>query len=144
MSQHIIPIRVNFLIFATLMALLALTVVVSSFDLGAIEIPIALSIAVTKAILIMMYFMHLRFSTRLTWLFAASSSLWLAILIAFLLSDFLSRTWLSPIVTANGPRQAAVSYFGGIDDLDASNKNHPTALGDSEDAEGTSTDPIGH
>jgi cytochrome c oxidase subunit 4 len=54
----------------------------------------ALLIAVSKALLIMFYFMHMRFSKRLTWVFAGAGFLWLTILIALSMSDFLTRDWL--------------------------------------------------
>lgn len=119
MSQHVFTIRTNLIIFAILMALLVITVAVSALDLGALEIPIALTIAFIKAILIMLYFMHLKFSSKLTWLFAGSGTLWLVILIAFSMSDFLSRGWLSPIVTSDTSREYAQDYFGGMPDPDS-------------------------
>nr|WP_261345981.1 cytochrome C oxidase subunit IV family protein [Tautonia rosea] len=119
MSQHVISIRTNLIIFAILMALMVLTVVVALvFEFGVFEIPIALTIATIKAVLIMLYFMHLRFSSRLTWLFAGSGLFWLLILIAFSLSDFLSRGWISPIVVSGESREAASAYFGGLPDPD--------------------------
>lgn len=119
MSQHVISLRTNFIIFAILMALMVLTVVVALvFELGVLEIPIALTIATIKAVLIMLYFMHLRFSSRLTWLFAGSGTFWLLILIAFSLSDFLSRGWISPILHQGESREAASAYFGGLPDPD--------------------------
>lgn len=117
MSQHVFTIRTNLIIFAILMALLVLTVLAAvAVDLGPLEIPVAMTIALVKAVLIMLFFMHLKFSSRLTWLFAGSGTLWLVILIAFTLSDFLSRGWISPIVTEPAPRQAAINYFGGVPD----------------------------
>lgn len=119
MSQHVFSIRANLIIFAILMALMVLTVVVALYgDFGMLEIPIALTIATVKAVLIMLYFMHLRFSSRLTWLFAGSGTFWLLILIAFSLSDFLSRGWISPIVYSGESREAASAYFGGVPDPD--------------------------
>ena len=89
MSQHVFSIKSNLIVFAILMGLLVLTVVVAlAFDLGIFEIPIALTIAMIKAMVIMLYFMHLRYSSQLTWLFAGSGTLFLVILIAFTLSDF--------------------------------------------------------
>jgi cytochrome c oxidase subunit 4 len=52
---------------------------------------VALAIAGSKAVLIMLYFMHLRYSNRLTSVFAVAGFLWLAILIALCLSDYLTR-----------------------------------------------------
>ncbi len=91
-----------------------------------------MAIAIVKAVLIMMYFMHLKFSSKLTWLFAGSGTLWLAILIAFLLADFLGRNWVSPIIHAGPNRQIATSYFGGSPDPDEALIN--MAHGDGEAA----------
>jgi cytochrome c oxidase subunit 4 len=119
MSQHVFSIRANLIVFAILMALMVLTVVVALvFEFGVFEIPIALTIATIKAVVIMLYFMHLRYSSRLTWLFAGSGTFWLLILIAFSLSDFLSRDWISPILNSGESREMASSYFGGLPDPD--------------------------
>ncbi|MEW4567126.1 cytochrome C oxidase subunit IV family protein [Tautonia sp. JC769] len=119
MSQHVFSIRANLIVFAILMALMVLTVVVALYlDLGLLEIPIALTIATIKAVVIMLYFMHLRYSSRLTWLFAGSGTFWLLILIAFSLSDFLSRDWISPVLHSGESREIAAAYFGGLPDPD--------------------------
>ena len=92
-SEHIMPVKTNLLVFAGLIALLIATVVAAQFDLGVFSIVIALTIAGAKALLIILYFMHVRFSSRLAWVFAASGFIWLAILITFTLSDYMSRGW---------------------------------------------------
>ena len=94
---HVIPVRTNLIVFGALMFLLVLTIGVAYIDLGPLGIPIALSIAMTKAVIIMMYFMHVRFSPRLIAIFAASALVWLGILLALSLSDYLSRGWLQGI-----------------------------------------------
>ncbi|RUL89569.1 cytochrome C oxidase subunit IV family protein [Tautonia sociabilis] len=135
MSQHVFTIKTNLIIFAILMVLLVVTVGVAYLELGVLEIPIALTIAVVKAVLIMLYFMHLRYSSRLTWLFAGSGTLWLLILLAFSLSDFLSRGWISPIVTQEPSLDTASAYFGGLPDPDTG-----LVLSDPEEAHGDSAD----
>jgi cytochrome c oxidase subunit 4 len=143
MSQHVFTLRTNFIIFGILMGLLVLTVVVAvAFELGALEVPIALTIALVKAVVIMMYFMHLKFSSKLTWLFASSGLFWLVILIAFAMSDFLSRGWLSPIVTAEIPRDFATDYFGGLPDPDT---NLEASTGENAHGHGSEDgSPTGH
>jgi cytochrome c oxidase subunit 4 len=94
MSGHIIPTRVYYLIFAALMIFTAITVAVAFVDLGFLNIAVALSIAVTKATLVVLYFMHVRYSTRLTWVVVSAGFFWLGILIALGLSDYLSRGWM--------------------------------------------------
>ena len=91
--QHIVPNRTNFLVFGVLIVLLVVTVVVAQFNLGVFNVVIAMTIAVFKALLIIMYFMHVRYSTRLAWVFAGAGFVWLAILIALTLNDYVSRGW---------------------------------------------------
>jgi cytochrome c oxidase subunit 4 len=92
-SDHIMSVRANLLVFAGLMLLLIATVVAAQFDLGAWGVAIALTIATAKALLIILYFMHVRFSERLAWVFAAGGFIWLGILIGLTLSDYISRGW---------------------------------------------------
>ncbi|MCH7680350.1 cytochrome C oxidase subunit IV family protein [candidate division KSB1 bacterium] len=94
MSQHIVPMRVYFVIFFSLLILTAVTVWVAFFDLGAVNDAVALGIATTKAMLVILYFMHVRYSSKLTWIFAATGFLFLIILLAFTLSDVLTRDWI--------------------------------------------------
>ena len=57
--------------------------------------PLALGIAVVKAVLVLLFFMHLLHSTRLTWVVIGASLFWLGILMVLTLSDYLTRRWLS-------------------------------------------------
>jgi cytochrome c oxidase subunit 4 len=95
MSEHIVSRKVYFAIFGALMALTALTVVAAQVSFGneAVGTVIALTIAVTKATLVVLYFMHVRHSPRLTWVVIASGFLWLAIMIGLTMSDYLTRGW---------------------------------------------------
>ena len=103
-SEHIMSLGANLLVFAGLMLLLIATVVAAQFDLGALSIAIALTIAAAKALLIILYFMHIRFSSRLAWIFAASGFVWLAILLGLTLSDYISRGWFGlPPPPLGGP-----------------------------------------
>jgi cytochrome c oxidase subunit 4 len=81
-------------VWAALLALLALTAAADFVNLGPLHTPVAITIAVAKALLILLYFMHVRFSSRLTRVFAGAGFLWLAILIGLSMSDYLTRTWL--------------------------------------------------
>ena len=93
MSDHIVPKRVYYLIFLLLMLGTAITVAVAYVDLGPLNAVAALTIAVAKATLVVLYFMHVRYSTRLTWAVVAGSVFWLGILLALTFSDYLTRTW---------------------------------------------------
>jgi cytochrome c oxidase subunit 4 len=86
-------------IFGALLVLTALTVVASWYDLGGgrlhyVNAIVALTIAVTKATLVVLYFMHVRYSSRLTWVFVGAGVFWLLILIGLTLSDVFTRGWL--------------------------------------------------
>jgi cytochrome c oxidase subunit IV len=94
MSQHIIPPRTYYTIFAILMALLVATVGGSYMPLGRFHLAFALLIAIAKAVLIVLYFMHVRFSNRLTWVFSSAAFFWLAILLVLGSMDFASRGWV--------------------------------------------------
>ncbi len=93
MSVHIVPLKIYFVIFTSLMILTAVTVAVAYLDLGPLNTILALSIAVTKAALVILYFMHVRYSPSLTKLVVAGSFLWLFILLSITMSDYLSRGW---------------------------------------------------
>jgi cytochrome c oxidase subunit 4 len=77
------------------MVLTAITVAVAFVDLRIFNTVVALGIAVTKATLVVLFFMHVKYGTRLTWVVAASGFVWMAILFALTLSDYLSRGWVN-------------------------------------------------
>jgi cytochrome c oxidase subunit 4 len=91
---HVVPRKVYFAVFATLMVLTAVTVFVAFRDLGPWNTVVAMGIAVTKATLVVLYFMHLRYSDRLTRIVIASGFFWFGILVVLALSDYISRPWL--------------------------------------------------
>lgn len=76
------------------MVLTALTVWVANFDLGRWNAVVALTIAVIKGLLVVLYFMHVRYSSRLTMVFVAAGFVWLIIMVALTLSDYLTRQWI--------------------------------------------------
>jgi cytochrome c oxidase subunit 4 len=92
---HIVPVRTYLTIYFILMGLLFLTIAAALVDLGPFQFTAAMLIALVKGILIVLYFMHVRYSERLTWIFSGASFLWLLILIAFTLNDYLTRGWLN-------------------------------------------------
>lgn len=87
-------ITVYIVVYVALMILLVLTVAVAPLDLGAWDVAVALAIAWIKAVLVALYFMHLRQSSRLVWLFAAAGLAWLVILMTYTITDYLSRPWI--------------------------------------------------
>jgi cytochrome c oxidase subunit 4 len=98
MSQHIVSKKIYFGVFATLMVLTLVTIEVAMIDLGKINTVAALTIAVCKATLVILYFMHVRYSSRLTWIVVACGLFWLVIMIALTMSDYLSRAWIQTSV----------------------------------------------
>ena len=92
-TDHIVPTRVYYLIFAALMVGTAITVGVAFVDLGPFNAIVALTIAVLKATLVVLFFMHVRYSTKLTWAVVLGSVFWLGILLALTFSDYLTRAW---------------------------------------------------
>lgn len=98
MSEHIVHPRVYLMIFLALMLGTGLTVLAAFRDFpGPLNAIVALTIAVVKATLVILYFMHVRYSSRLIWLIIGSALFWLAILFALTISDYSTRTWLPPI-----------------------------------------------
>ena len=93
-SEHITPIPVYLLVFLALMVLTAVTVFVAFLDLGVLNDVAAMAIAVFKATLVVLYFMHVRYSTRLSKLVVVAGFLWLVILIGITLSDYFTRDFL--------------------------------------------------
>ena len=95
MSGHVAPIKVYFGVFALLMVGTILTVVVAFYDLGVFNNVVMLTIACVKATFVALYFMHVRWGTRLTWIVAISGVFWLLIMFSFTMSDYLTRGWLA-------------------------------------------------
>jgi len=93
-GSHSSPLLPYFAVFAALMLLTALTAWAAYQHLGVWNTPVALTIAVTKALLVALVFMHLKASPRLTLLVVGASLLWLAFLIVITVSDYATRGWL--------------------------------------------------
>ena len=93
MSTHIVPVRTYYLIFLTLMVCTAITVAVAFVDLGRLNAVVAMAIAVLKATLVVLFFMHVKYSTKLTWAVVIGSVFWLGILIVMTAGDYLTRRW---------------------------------------------------
>jgi len=100
MSEHIVQPRIYIAIFLSLMVGTALTVFAAFYDFpGPLNAVVALTIAVVKATLVVLFFMHVRYSGRLVWLVIAAALLWLAIMFAITFSDYWTRTWLPPLLS---------------------------------------------
>jgi cytochrome c oxidase subunit 4 len=89
-------------IFALLMILAFATTAIAFVDLGIFNPIVAMAIAVTKATLVVLFFMHVRYQGRLTFVFAIAGFCWLVILLLLTAADYFSRGWL-PIPGAIPP-----------------------------------------
>jgi len=93
-EHHIVPVRVYALVFATLIVLTWVTAWVSTVELGRWNIFVALAIAIFKASIVALFFMHVKYSTRLTKLIVCSGVFWLILLLFVTMSDFWTRSWI--------------------------------------------------
>lgn len=102
MTHHIVPIKIYLGVFVALLVLMAATVGAAYVDLGIFSNVVALLIAMAKTSLIMLYFMHLRYSSRLTQVFAAVGFLFFALLVVGTLHDYFTRGDFSNIAPTLG------------------------------------------
>ena len=89
--SHIAPKSMYYTIFGILMVMTALTVFAAFNHLGVFNFPVAIGIAITKATLVVLFFMHAKYSSRLTKLFVGMSFFFLAVMFALTLTDYMSR-----------------------------------------------------
>jgi cytochrome c oxidase subunit 4 len=94
MSAQVLPVRTCFAVYFVLIGLTAVTVGAAFLDLKVLSTPVALSIAAAKALLVMLYFMELRHSPKLTWVIIGNGVFWLIVMIMLTMSDMISRGWL--------------------------------------------------
>jgi cytochrome c oxidase subunit IV len=92
-AHHVVSVTVYYAIFATLMALTGITVAVAYVDLGAMNTVVAIVIACFKAMIVVLYFMHVKYSTRLIKLTVIAGLYWMVILLGLTLGDYLTRGW---------------------------------------------------
>jgi cytochrome c oxidase subunit 4 len=89
--EHVVGVPTYVGVFLALMILTATTTAVAFVDLGPMNVVIMLVIAFAKATLVLLWFMHLKFSSRLSQGWACAAILWLVIMVVITLSDYLSR-----------------------------------------------------
>jgi cytochrome c oxidase subunit IV len=94
MSGHIASTRIYYAVFFALIIGTVLTYLAALVDFGYFNNVVMLAIAVAKAALVILFFMGVRWSSRLTWVVAASGFVWLLILFGITMSDYLSRGWM--------------------------------------------------
>src|ERR1700753_1514612 len=94
MVEHVDSVKTYALVFAALIVLTIATTAVAFVDLGPFSVVVALAIAVCKMLLVALFFMHVRHSTKLTRLVIIGGLLWLGILLTLTMADFFTRGWL--------------------------------------------------
>jgi len=94
---HVVSWRVYVAVFLALCVLTVVTVVATGYDFGPLNLIVALAVAITKASLVVLFFMHARYSPKLTGLVIASSIAFFVILVFLTLTDYVSRSW--PLAT---------------------------------------------
>src|ERR1051325_5403242 len=92
-SHHVTPPKVYWIVYGFLVVGMALTVLAARYDLGPLNNLIAMVIAITKATLVVLFFMQVKYGTRLIWLWAALGFIWF-LLLFITLQDYLSRGWI--------------------------------------------------
>jgi cytochrome c oxidase subunit 4 len=92
MSSHITPRRTYIFVYLALLILLGGTIGVAYVDLGIWNTVAAITIAMVKALLVVLFFMHVKYSSNLTRVYVLAGFLWLALLIGLTLTDYLTRT----------------------------------------------------
>ena len=92
-TEHIDSVRTYAVVWIALLLLTGVTTAVAYVDLGSLSVIVALLIAFFKTILVALYFMHVRHSTKLTRLVVVGALLWLAILLAITMADVVTRNW---------------------------------------------------
>jgi cytochrome c oxidase subunit 4 len=92
-TEHVVPVPVYVAIFLTLLVLTATTTTIAFVDLGPWNTVVALGIAVIKASLVVLFFMHLKYGPLLNRTVLLGGLFWLAIMIGLTLTDFATRGW---------------------------------------------------
>ena len=95
MAEHVVSRKTYFVVWVALMALMVLTAGLSRIDLGEWSTVVAMVIAVIKALLVILFFMHVRYEDqKITWVVVIAGFFWLGILLALSMTDYLSRGYL--------------------------------------------------
>ena len=89
--SHVSPKSTYYGIFGALMVLTAVTVAVAFIDIGILNFPVAISIAILKATLVILFFMHVKYSSHLTKMFVGMAFFFLIVLFGLTMTDYLSR-----------------------------------------------------
>ena len=95
MAEHIVPKKTYLLVWLALMLLMAATAGLSRVNLGEWNTVVALAIATVKAMLVLLFFMHVRYENyKITWVVVIGGFFWLGLLLALSMTDYLTRGYL--------------------------------------------------
>ncbi len=95
MSAHVLPKSIYYTIFLSLMVLTAATVAVAYVNLGSFNFPVAIGIAITKATLVVLFFMHVKYSSQMTKMVVAIAIFFLLVMLGLTMTDYMTRDWFS-------------------------------------------------
>jgi cytochrome c oxidase subunit 4 len=111
--DHVVPVWIYVSILIALMLLLALTLIAALYDLDAKfhspywNMGVAIFIAICKAFLIILFFMHVKYASHVVWAFAGAAFVWLGILMALTLTDYITRPRPpTAVVSPDAPQEA--------------------------------------
>ena len=95
MAEHVVSRKIYLVVWAALMALMILTAGLSRVNLGEWSTVVALVIAAFKALLVILFFMHVRYENqKIAWVFVIAGFFWLGILLALTMTDYMSRGYI--------------------------------------------------
>ena len=93
-EHHLVPVSVYLAVFFTLIVLTVVTAWVATIDLGHFNFPVAITIALFKASLVVLYFMHVKYSDKLTKMIVWAAIFWLVLLLFITMTDLWTRGWM--------------------------------------------------
>jgi len=93
MTDHIVPVKTYLLVFLALLVGTALTTGMAFVDLGPFNGIVALTIAMIKAVLVVLFFMHVKYSSKMTRATIVSAAVFLLILLTLSMTDYVTRPW---------------------------------------------------
>ncbi len=109
MSEHIVPVKVYVLVFLTLLVCTGLTAGIAFIDLGPFNALVAFVIAAFKTSLVILFFMHMKYSQKMTKVTVVAGFFFLLILLALSMTDYISRPWGGPRSPARGTQSGPVT-----------------------------------
>jgi cytochrome c oxidase subunit 4 len=114
MSAHVLPKTTYYTIFFSLMVLTAITVAVSFINLGSANFPIAIGVAITKATLVVLFFMHVKYSSRMTKMVVGMAIFFLLTMLGLTMTDYMTRGWFSaPRGSTGAGTSVTITHDGG-------------------------------